>query len=370
MTGAETTRNGGAPAALLRIDDLAVSFAARGGGRVRALRGVGMSVHRGQVLSLVGESGCGKSVTALSVLRLIPTPPGRYDAGRVEFMPPGSERPVDLLTLPGAALRRVRGGQIAMVFQEPMTCLNPVLTVGDQLIEAIRLHQRVGRAEARARAGAALAEVGIDEPDRRLRQYPHHFSGGMRQRAMIAMALACRPVLLLADEPTTALDVTIQAQVLELLRDLRRRRGLAIVLITHSMGVVAENADVVCVMYAGRVVEYAGVTELFENPLHPYTRALLACVPRIGIIRDRLRTIHEVMNDPSEFDRLGGGLRPWWPGHEPPRDAATSGGEDGHALVEVSPAHWAGVWRTPEAIGRPATPPDVAFRPRLSATTS
>lgn len=377
-------KNVGQP--LLEIRDLAVSFASpdKPTGRNQAVDGNSLTIYPAQTLAVVGESGCGKSVSALATLGLLPKPQARVDRGTVSFRSKIAARNsshseahkndalTDLLTLPDPDLRRIRGNEIAMIFQEPMTSLNPVITVGDQITEAIILHQRVARKKARSIALAAMKSVGIPEPDRRIDQYPHHFSGGMRQRVMIAMALSCQPSLLLADEPTTALDVTIQAQILELLRDLKRDRGMAILLITHDLGVVAENADVVAVMYAGRVVEYATVFELFERPLHPYTRALLACIPKVGQRRERLTTIHEVIEDEREFNRLGEVLpstapapRPWWPTHTPPTSASpasTSGGNSRPAslLHELLPEHWVNVWPTPDLA--PSRPPAISFR--------
>ncbi|MEX2217984.1 MAG: ABC transporter ATP-binding protein [Phycisphaerales bacterium] len=365
---------------LLRVADLAVSFDNGSGPRIQAVDGVRMSVYPGQTVAVVGESGCGKSVTAMSTLQLIPRPPGRFDRGRIYFQStraggngsahPTSDIPhptsIDLLSLTEPQIRRVRGNEIAMIFQEPMTSLNPVYTVGDQILEAILLHQPVSAGEAKDIALSAMRDVGIPEPERRIKQYPHQFSGGMRQRVMIAMALACRPRLLLADEPTTALDVTIQAQILELLADLQRRRGMAMMLITHALGVVAENADVVCVMYAGRVVEYANVFELFDNPLHPYTRGLLASIPKVGQRKDRLVTIKEVVDNPAEFERLPGakdGIRPWWPWHEPPAGLARRPGPAGdYHIQEVSPGHWVGVWRTEAVKSHESGIPDLAFK--------
>jgi ABC-type dipeptide/oligopeptide/nickel transport system ATPase component len=344
--------------ALLRVNDLAVSFDGAAG-RTQAVDGVRMSIYPGQTLAVVGESGCGKSVTALSTLQLIPRPPGRFDRGEAIFRTRSGEE-VDLLKLDAKAIRQIRGNEIAMIFQEPMTSLNPVYTIGDQIVEAVMLHQHVKLREAREIVMRALTDVGIAEPARRQRQYPHQFSGGMRQRVMIAMALACEPRLLLADEPTTALDVTVQAQILSLLRDLQTRRALAIMLITHALGVVAENADTVCVMYAGRVVEYASVLDLFDRPLHPYTRGLLASIPKLGDRRDRLETIREIVDNPEQFERLGF-VRPWWPTHSPPADLA-SGPAGDYLLHEVEPRHWVGVWRTEPLRERVAPPPDVAFR--------
>ncbi len=332
---------------LLRIEDLAVSFPGAGGTRAPAVDGASLTVHPGQVVALVGESGCGKSVTALSVLGLLPRATARIDRGRILFSSRLGE--VDLLRAPERRLRAIRGGEIAMIFQEPMTSLNPVYTVGDQIVEAVRLHQGASRRRARRAAIDALAEVGIPEAPRRLRAYPHQFSGGMRQRVMIAMALACRPRLLLADEPTTALDVTIQAQILALLGRLRREHGLAILLITHDMGVVARHADVVCVMYAGRIVECAGTRPLFASPLHPYTRALLACIPRLGGRRERLTTITQSMQDSAlarDLSGIGRPRRAWWPDTAPPEGPASGpGGRADSELLELAPHHWVCVRR-------------------------
>ncbi len=275
-------------APLLRIDGLRTVFpGAKGGaaGDVPAVDGVSLSVPRGKTLGIVGESGCGKSMLSLSIMRLVP-PPGRIAAGQVVF--DGQ----DLLALDAAALRSLRGNRIAMIFQEPMTSLNPVFTVGDQITEAMRAHdRRASAADLRARATAALDRVRIPAAARRLDDYPHQMSGGMRQRVMIAMALSCGPDLLIADEPTTALDVTVQAQILDLLRDLQAQSGMAIILITHDLGVVAEMADEVAVMYAGRVVERASGTAIFDDPQHPYTLGLLGSIPRVEETRDRLLAI-------------------------------------------------------------------------------
>jgi ABC-type dipeptide/oligopeptide/nickel transport system ATPase component len=346
----EAVHTSGTDDPLFEVRDLAVSFANGNGPRIQAVAGVRLSIYPGQTLAVVGESGCGKSVTAMTTLQLIPNPPGRIDRGEVVFRD-ASGAACDLLKLDASGIRNIRGNEIAMIFQEPMTSLNPVYTVGDQILEAITLHQRVSRKRAREIAVEAMDAVGIPEPAKRLRAYPHQFSGGMRQRVMIAMALACEPRLLLADEPTTALDVTIQAQILDLLSSLKRERGTAVMLITHDLGVVAEYADVVCVMYAGRVVEYAPVVELFESPRHPYTRGLLACIPRLGDRRDRLSTIAEVVDRADAFTPIDDGdgkLTPWWPWHAPPQGVATSPLEYAlHRLPSGYP-HWVGVWDEPD----------------------
>ena len=245
-------------------------------GVAKAVDGVDLDIHRGEVLGLVGESGSGKSVTALSILRLIPSPPGRIEAGEILY------EGRNLVTLPREALRAIRGNDISMVFQEPMTSLNPVFTIGMQVTEVILAHERTSRKDAEARAIEILTEVGIPEPAVRMTQYPHHLSGGQRQRVMIAMALVLNPSLLIADEPTTALDVTIQAQILDLMMELKARRaGASILLITHNLAVVAETCDRVAVMYGGKIQEIAPVEELFRNPLHPYTQGLLGSIPRV-----------------------------------------------------------------------------------------
>jgi len=260
--------------ALLEIENLQTHFRTPDGVN-RAVDGVSFTVEAGETVAIVGESGCGKSVTASSVLRLIPEPPGKIK-GSIRF------EGVDLLKLDERAMRNIRGNQISMVFQEPMTSLNPVLTVGRQIGETLRLHQGLGREAAERRAVEMLRLVRIAEPERRAREYPHQLSGGMRQRVMIAIALACNPKLLIADEPTTALDVTIQAQILDLMSELKQRVGAAIILITHDLGVVAEIAERVLVMYAGRKVEEAPVGELFRSPRHPYTQGLLGALPKLG----------------------------------------------------------------------------------------
>ncbi len=257
---------------LLAISGLSVEF--RGGGRTaRVLNDVALTVAANETLGIVGESGCGKSMTALAILRLVPSPPGRITGGRIVF------EGEDLLQAPEQRLRDVRGHRIGMIFQEPMTSLNPVLTIGDQLSETLIKHLRLDARAARARSIELLKAVGIPAPERRVDEYPHQLSGGMRQRVMIAMAIGCEPRLLIADEPTTALDVTVQAQIFELLRELRARSGMGLILITHDMGVIAEMTDRVAVMYGGRVVEEAPTEEILLAPAHPYTRGLIACVP-------------------------------------------------------------------------------------------
>ena len=262
----------GAGTTLLAISGLSVEF--RGGGRTaRVLNDVALTVAANETLGIVGESGCGKSMTALAILRLVPSPPGRITGGRIVF------EGEDLLQAPEQRLRDVRGHRIGMIFQEPMTSLNPVLTIGDQLSETLIKHLKLDARAARARSIELLKAVGIPAPERRVDEYPHQLSGGMRQRVMIAMAIGCEPRLLIADEPTTALDVTVQAQIFELLRELRVRSGMGLILITHDMGVIAEMTDRVAVMYGGRVVEEAPTGEILSAPAHPYTRGLIACVP-------------------------------------------------------------------------------------------
>jgi oligopeptide/dipeptide ABC transporter ATP-binding protein len=270
---------------LLEVRDLAVAFDTDAG-LLRAVDGISFSIPRGRTLGLVGESGCGKSVTALSILRLLPQPSGRIVGGEIRF------EGADLAAATPADLLRIRGGRIGMVFQEPMTALNPVHRIGRQLSEVFLLHRTRDKAEAARLAVEMLAKVGIPSPEIRALEYPHQLSGGMRQRVVIAMALACNPALLIADEPTTALDVTIQAQILDLLRSLQRELGMAILLITHDLGVVAEMCDEVVVMYAGRIAEQGPVEEIFARPAHPYTRGLLSAIPRLEAERkSRLATI-------------------------------------------------------------------------------
>jgi peptide/nickel transport system ATP-binding protein len=260
---------------ILEVKNLRTSFFSEEG-EVKAVDDVSFDVFKGKTLGIVGESGCGKSVTSLSIMRLIPDPPGRIIGGEILY------KGTSLLNLDPAAMRKIRGNQISMIFQEPMTSLNPVFTIGNQIIEAITLHQSLSKKEARNKAIEMLKLVGISSPEKRVDDYPHQLSGGMRQRVMIAMALSCDPQVLIADEPTTALDVTIQAQILDLLRNLQAKVGMGLILITHDLGVVAEMADEVVVMYAGRVVEKGAVREIFKNPKMPYTRGLLNSIPTLS----------------------------------------------------------------------------------------
>ena len=270
---------------LLEVQDLKTYFKVKAG-KVRAVDGVSFAIKPGEKLGVVGESGCGKSVTALSIMRLLPQPPGEIAGGSVLF------DDQDILDLPESAMRKIRGGKIGMIFQDPMTCLNPTMTVGKQIGEALRIHLKLSQDEAKKRAIALLEQVGIPAAAERINSYPHQFSGGMRQRVMIAIALACNPKLLIADEPTTALDVTVQAQILELINGVCNEFGTAVILITHDLGVVAGMTDRVVVMYAGKVVETAPTDELFANPRHPYTLGLLASVPRLDERRhSELKTI-------------------------------------------------------------------------------
>ncbi len=279
---------------LLELRDLQTHFFTDDG-VVRAVDGVSYDIQPGETLAVVGESGSGKSVTALSILRLVADPPGRIVGGTIKF------RGRDLLPLPIAEMRAIRGKEISMIFQEPMTSLNPVYTCGEQIIEVVMLHERLPRIEARKRAIEMLALVGISSPEQRVDEYPHQMSGGMRQRVMIAMALACKPAILIADEPTTALDVTIQAQILELLKRLQKEMGMAVLLITHDLGVVAETADRVAVMYAGQVVEYCDVVSTFRRTRHPYTAGLLASLPKLGEEGTSLRVIPGNVPNPARF---------------------------------------------------------------------
>ena len=283
---------------LLEIEDLKTQFFTSAG-TVRAVDGISYGVDAGETVALVGESGCGKSVSALSILRLIPDPPGRVVGGSIRFFG------TDLLHLSDEEIREVRGQRIAMVFQEPMTSLNPVLSIGLQLTETLEQHLAMAPEAARQRALELLGMVGISDTERRLGQYPHHFSGGMRQRVMIAMALCCEPQLIIADEPTTALDVTIQAQILELMQDLTKRRGVALVIITHNLGVVARYADRVNVMYAGKIVEQGSAADIYRAPRHPYTVGLLGSVPRLD--QARRKKLDSIDGQPPDLARLDDG---------------------------------------------------------------
>jgi oligopeptide/dipeptide ABC transporter ATP-binding protein len=285
-------------AKLLEVRNLQTQFRTSAG-IVRAVDGISYDVEEGETVALVGESGCGKSVSALSVMRLVSEPAGRIEGGEIVF------KGRDLLKLSAEEMRLVRGREIAMIFQEPMTSLNPVLTIGRQITEGLEIHLGMTPEASRGRALELLGMVGISDPQRRLDQYPHHFSGGMRQRMMIAMALACNPSLILADEPTTALDVTIQAQILELMRDLSRRLGVAMLIITHNLGVVARYADRVNVMYAGRIIERASAAELYANPRHPYTLGLLRSVPRLD--EPRRTRLAPIEGQPPDLTQLPAG---------------------------------------------------------------
>jgi peptide/nickel transport system ATP-binding protein len=279
---------------LLEVSDLRVYFITEDG-PLKAVDGVSFSINEGETLGLVGESGCGKSVTAYSILQLVPSPPARYAGGEIRF------RGENLLDLNEKSMRSVRGNMISMIFQEPMSSLNPIMTIGQQITEAILEHQKKSKREARELTIQMLQRVGIPSPDTRFKEYPHQLSGGMKQRAMIAMALVCRPQLLIADEPTTALDVTIQAQILDLLGELQRELGMSVLLITHDLGVVAETCDRVAVMYAGRIVEYAPVVDLFEKPKHPYTHGLFRSLPTLTERKERLAVIPGAVPSPADF---------------------------------------------------------------------
>jgi oligopeptide/dipeptide ABC transporter ATP-binding protein len=317
-------------ATLLEVRNLRTTFATAAG-LVRAVDGVSWDVAEGETVALVGESGCGKSVSALSIMRLVAEPAGRIEAGEILY------KGRDLLKLSDAEMQHVRGREIAMVFQEPMTSLNPVLSIGRQLTEGLEIHMNMAPAQARARAVELLGMVGIPDPERRLAQYPHHFSGGMRQRMMIAMALACNPSLILADEPTTALDVTIQAQILELMRDLARRLGVAMLIITHNLGVVARYADRVNVMYAGRIIEQAAAREIYANPRHAYTLGLLRSVPRLD--EPRRARLDPIQGQPPDLTRLPPGCS------FAPRCAyRVERCSEAPKLVEVGPGHTSACW--------------------------
>jgi len=326
---------------LLEVEDLGTWFYTRQG-IVKAVDGVNFGVASGETLAIVGESGCGKSMTALSLMRLIPDPPGRIVSGTIKL---GGK---DLLKLSEEEMRKVRGNDISMIFQEPMTSLNPVMTIGKQISEALILHRDLDKKAAYKRAIEMLDLVKIPEPQQRAREYPHQLSGGMRQRAMIAMALACNPKVLIADEPTTALDVTIQAQILELILELQREFGAAVILITHDLGVVAETARRVIVMYAGRKVEEASVGELFAHPLHPYTRGLLASIPRLDLLRG------EAQADNGRLQEIPGIVPPLFALPEGCAFAPRCPRADDKCRVDrppyeqKKPAHWAACWHPHE----------------------
>jgi peptide/nickel transport system ATP-binding protein len=343
---AERPAQGPDDAPLLAVDDLRTHFFTRRG-IVKAVDGVSFAIAAGETLAIVGESGCGKSVTALSLMRLVPDPPGRIVGGSVRLAG------VDLVALDEEAMRGVRGKDVAMIFQEPMTSLNPVLTIGSQIAEILLLHEPLSRREAWNKAVDMLRLVRIPEPEQRAKAYPHQLSGGMRQRAMIAMALACNPKVLIADEPTTALDVTIQAQILAIILDLQRKLGTAVILITHDLGVVAETAQRVIVMYAGRKVEEASVEDLFAHPQHPYTRGLMASIPRLAVMLGE----DEQEAAPARLQEI--------PGMVPALSdlpagcifAPRCGFAQDRCLQayppyeEKKPAHWAACWRSHEIFG-------------------
>lgn len=322
---------------LIKVKDLCTYFFTEDG-IVRAVDGVNIEIEHGKVLGVIGETGCGKSVLALSIMRLI-FPPGRIVNGSILYRQ--NEKIIDLTKLDpmGDMMRDIRGKGIAMIFQEPMISLNPVYTIGDQMIEAITLHQKVNKQEARKHAIRMLEEVGIPDPQKRIDDYPHQLSGGMRQRAMIAMALSCNPRLLIADEPTTALDVTVQAQILDLLKKIQREFNMAVMIITHNLGVVAEMADKVAVMYLGKVVEYADTLSLFDNPLHPYTQALLKSVPSLamqGGIKRRLETIKGMIPDPYSIIK-GCSFKDRCP-------SATDACEEEPQVVQINKTHSVKCW--------------------------
>jgi peptide/nickel transport system ATP-binding protein/oligopeptide transport system ATP-binding protein len=276
---------------ILEVNELKTHFNTKRG-ISKAVDGIDFVLHKGETLGIVGESGCGKSMTSLSILRLIPSPPGKIAGGSILY------KGKDLVTISEDEMRKIRGNEISMIFQEPMTSLNPVITVGEQIAEALRLHQKMGKKDAWNKAVEMLKLVGIPSPEKRAKQEPFQLSGGMRQRVMIAMALACNPEILIADEPTTALDVTIQAQILELIKELQIKLGMGVIMITHDLGVVSETCDNVAVMYAGNIVEHAPTDKIFSNPLHPYTQGLLNSLPKIHEDMDELETIEGTVPSP------------------------------------------------------------------------
>ena len=326
---------------LLDVEGLQTFFYTRQG-LVRAVDGVSFALKKSETLAIVGESGCGKSITALSLLKLIPDPPGRIVGGSIKL------EGVDLVDLDEAAMRKIRGNDISMIFQEPMTSLNPVMTIGNQIAEVLLLHQGMTKAQAHEKAIDMLRLVKIPEPEQRVKEYPHQLSGGMRQRAMIAIALACNPKVLIADEPTTALDVTIQAQILDLILELQKKLGTAVILITHDLGVVAETAQRVIVMYAGKKVEEAPVDELFGKPLHPYTRGLMNSIPRLDLMRgagdsaaERLQEIPGIVPALTALPK-GCAFAPRCP------IAVDRCKEEYPPYEQKSQGHWAACWRSDE----------------------
>lgn len=350
---------------VLEVRDLRTEFVT-GQGAVAAVDGVSFTVAEGQTVALLGESGCGKTVTALSLMRLVPSPPGRTTGGSVVLFHPSSGERIDLLAVSEKRMRSIRGGRMAMIFQDPMASLNPVFTLGAQIGEAVTLHQRRSRRSARGAVEHLLERVGIPEPARRANDYPHQWSGGMQQRALIAMALACRPILLIADEPTSALDVTTQAQILGLLRRIQDETGMSLLIISHDLGVVANLADRVYVMYAGRIVEHGSVQTILARPAHPYTQALLECTPRLQGGPQRLRVIPGQAPDPANYPSgcrfhprcsltaaiLRDSDRPALPADRGDQEvnvlATCQVGRDaepgGPRLREIAPDRWAGCW--------------------------
>lgn len=334
------------PPPLLAVEDLRTYFETDSG-TAKAVDGISFSIDAGKTLAIVGESGCGKTVTALSILQLIPRPPARIESGSIRL------NGRNLLELSPKELRKIRGGDIAMIFQEPGTSLNPVFTIGYQISEAIMLHREIPRAAVRDEVLRSLKAVHVSDPERRLNQYPHEMSGGMKQRIMIAMALSCNPKLLIADEPTTAVDVTIQARILDLLRQIQAERGMAIMLITHDLGVVAELADEVAVMYAGKIIERAPVQELFDNPRHPYTIGLFKSLPRVDSdSKQRLETIEGSVPPATRFPR---GCR----FRERCRWASAQCEQDPE-LLEINPGHWVACWNQEEVARTRTAPPGAA----------
>ena len=318
------------PSSLLEVRNLETAFYTKEG-IVKAVDGIHFDICKGSTVGIVGESGCGKSVTSLSIMRLLPSPPAKITNGKIMF------EGCDLLARTEAEMRDIRGNSISMIFQEPMTSLNPVLSIGRQITETILLHNRISKTEAKRKAIDALRRVGIPSPERRVHEYPHQMSGGMRQRAMIAMALSCEPKLLIADEPTTALDVTIQAQILALMENLQQELDMAIMLITHDLAVVAEVVSKVYVMYAGKIVESADTKTIFNNPRHPYTLGLMGSIPRLDEDKERLRIIKGWVPDPLD---MPAGCR-----FHPRCDLAFDPCAEGEPeMIEVEPGHWTRCW--------------------------